>query len=224
MTPHLATTDPEPPDRAAVDVLVEHRRAFLRFLERRVGSRAGAEDLLQDAFVKTLGRLDAVPRQALVPWFYTVLRHAVIDRARRVGRENRGLAALALEPDETAVPAPDVRAVVCACIGALAGTLKPEYADAIRAVDLDGQPVKAFGARHGLSASAAGVRLFRARRALRRRVADRCGHCADRGCLDCSCRPPRPARERPMCGAGADTAPTAALTRASSVPAAPDPR
>lgn len=195
MTSDVANDDPAPPDRAAVDVLVEHHRAFLRFLERRVGSRAVAEDLLQDAFVKTLGRLDAVPGEALVPWFYTVLRHAVIDRARRIGRDDRGLAALAHELDAAAVPPPDVHAVVCACIGALAGTLKPEYADAIRAVDLDDQPVKTFGERHGLSASAAGVRLFRARQALRRRVATACGTCADHGCLDCSCGRPaqRPA-------------------------------
>jgi RNA polymerase sigma factor (sigma-70 family) len=188
MTTDLATDDLETaPGRPAVDVLVAHHRAFLRFLERRVGGRAAAEDLLQEAFVKTLGRIDAVPADALVPWFYTVLRHAAIDRARRLGREGRALAALARELDPGTAPPPDVQAVVCACIGALADTLKPEYAEAIRAVDLDDEPVKAFGARRGLSPSAAGVRLFRARQALRQRVATACGTCADHGCLDCSC-------------------------------------
>ena len=188
MTTDLATDDPQTASApAAIDVLVAHHRAFLRFLERRVGSRAAAEDLLQEAFVKTLGRLDTVPAEALVPWFYTVLRHAAIDRARRLGREGRGLAALARELDPGTAPPPDVQAAVCACIGALAGTLKPEYAEAIRAVDLDDEPVKAFGQRRGLTASAAGVRLFRARQALRRRVATACGTCADHGCLDCSC-------------------------------------
>ena len=187
------TTDPATDDlktaagHAAVDVLVAHHRAFLRFLERRVGGRAAAEDLLQEAFVKTLGRLDTVPAEALVPWFYTVLRHAAIDRARRLGREGRALTALARELDSNTAPPPDVQAAICACIGALADTLKPEYAEAIRAVDLDDEPVKAFGARRGLSPSAAGVRLFRARQALRQRVAAACGTCADHGCLDCSC-------------------------------------
>ena len=56
--------------------------------------------------------------------------------------------------DAGAVPPPDVHAVVCACIGALASTLKPEYADAIRAVDLDDQPVKTFGVKATVVASA----------------------------------------------------------------------
>ena len=189
MTTDLTTDTREgAPEPAAVDILVAHHRAFLRFLERRVGSRAAAEDLLQEAFVKTLGRLETVPAEALVPWFYTVLRHAAIDRARRLGREGRAMETLARELDPVTAPPPDVQAAVCACIGALADTLKPEYAEAIRAVDLDDEPVKAFGARRGLSASAAGVRLFRARQALRQRVASACGACADHGCLDCSCR------------------------------------
>jgi DNA-directed RNA polymerase specialized sigma24 family protein len=69
----------------------------------------------------------------------------------------------------------------------LAATLKPEYAEALAAVDVDGQPVKAYAERAGLSATNAGVRLFRARAALRRRLAESCGTCADHGCLDCSC-------------------------------------
>jgi hypothetical protein len=54
-------------------------------------------------------------------------------------------------------------------------------------VDVDGLSVKAYAERAGLSASNAGVRLFRARAALRRRLADSCGTCAEHGCLDCSC-------------------------------------
>jgi RNA polymerase sigma factor (sigma-70 family) len=188
MTTHRTTDDLETVSDPAIEVLVAHQQAFLRFLERRVGSRAAAEDLLQEAFVKTHGRLDTVPPDALVPWFYTVLRHAAIDRARRLGREGRALAGLARELGPATAPPPDLHAAICACVGALADTLKPEYAEAIRAVDLDDEPVKAFGARRGLSASAAGVRLFRARQALRQRVASACGACADHGCLDCSCR------------------------------------
>jgi RNA polymerase sigma factor (sigma-70 family) len=68
-------------DRTRVaTVLVENHRAFLRFLERRVGDRALAEDLLQDAFTRNLDRLSDVPEEGLVPWFYRVLRNAAIDR------------------------------------------------------------------------------------------------------------------------------------------------
>ena len=68
-------------DRTRVaNVLVENHRAFLRFLERRVGDRALAEDLLQDAFTRNLDRLSDVPDEGLVPWFYRVLRNAAIER------------------------------------------------------------------------------------------------------------------------------------------------
>lgn len=44
----------------AVQALVENHRAFLRFLERRVGSRETAEDLLQEAFGRAIERVDAL--------------------------------------------------------------------------------------------------------------------------------------------------------------------
>ena len=41
---------------APVATLLENHRAFLRYLERRVGDRALAEDILQDAFAKVVAR------------------------------------------------------------------------------------------------------------------------------------------------------------------------
>jgi len=79
---------------------------------------------------------------------------------------------------------------ICACITRLAGTLKPEYAEALHAIDVDGTSVKAFAAERGLSASNAGVRVFRAREALKKRVTESCGTCAEHGCRDCSCQSP----------------------------------
>ena len=175
-------------DPAAVAVLVDNHRAFLRYLERRIGSREVAEDILQDAFVRNLDRLDAPPDEALVPWFYRVLRNALIDRIRRRGTEERALAAFAQELEATAVAPPELAGEICACVGRLAQSLKPAYASVLQAVDIDGTPVKAFAETAGLTASNAGVRLFRAREALKRRVRASCGTCAEHGCVDCSCR------------------------------------
>jgi len=66
--------------------------------------------------------------------------------------------------------------------------LKPEYAEVIRAVDLGEQPLTEFAREHGLSASNAGVRAHRARTALKKRLVEACGSCAEHGCLDCTCR------------------------------------
>jgi RNA polymerase sigma-70 factor (ECF subfamily) len=180
-------TDVGVSDRASVAVLVENHRAFLRYLERRTGSRDAAEDILQDAFVRTLDRLDAVPDEALLLWFYRVLRNALIDRSRRRGAEERALAAFAQELEVAEAPTRELRSEICACVGRLASTLKHGYAEALQAVDIDGTPVKAFAQASGLTPSNAGVRLFRAREALRRQVAASCGTCAEHGCVDCSC-------------------------------------
>lgn len=55
---YTGSMNDEEPTRAPVAALLENQRAFLRYLERRVGDRALAEDILQDAFVKTLARPD----------------------------------------------------------------------------------------------------------------------------------------------------------------------
>lgn len=183
--------EPDSVDERArvVNVLVDNHRAFLRFLEKRVGDRALAEDLLQDAFTRNLDRLSDVPDDGLVPWFYRVLRNAAIDRHRRKGAEERALAAFTHELEATRPPA-DMHHEICACVGRLANTLKPEYAEVIRAVDVEDTPVKAFAEKAGLTASNAGVRLLRARTALRKQVTASCGTCAEHGCIDCSCGKP----------------------------------
>ena len=185
--PRTAEPDSTDDRTRVANVLVENHRAFLRFLERRVGDRALAEDLLQDAFTRNLDRLSDVPDEALVPWFYRVLRNAAVDRHRRKGAEERALAAFTQELADTAQPAEDVYREICACVGRLASTLKPEYAEVLRAVDVEDTPVKAFAETAGLTTSNAGVRLFRARQALRKQVTASCGTCAEHGCVDCSC-------------------------------------
>ncbi|MGE3841383.1 MAG: RNA polymerase sigma factor [Vicinamibacterales bacterium] len=187
-----STAEPGSTDERArvADVLVENHRAFLRFLERRLGDRALAEDLIQDAFTRNMDRLSDLPDEALVPWFYRVLRNAAVDRHRRKGAEERALAAFAQGLAETSRPDDDFHREICTCVGRLAGTLKPEYAEVLQAVDVEDMPVKVFAESAGLTTSNAGVRLFRAREALRKQVTVSCGTCAEHGCLDCSCGKP----------------------------------
>lgn len=173
--------------REATSLLVENHRAFLRFLQRRVRSHDLAEDILQSAFVKSLNAAAAVPEEALVPWFYRVLRNAVIDHLRRDRAASEHLQAFAREM-KTAVPPPqDLHEEICRCVSRLARTLKPEYAQALQAIEIEGASVKAFAEQHGLSPTNAGVRVFRARQALKRRVTESCGTCAEHGCTPCTC-------------------------------------
>jgi RNA polymerase sigma-70 factor (ECF subfamily) len=67
-----------------IDRLVANHRQFLAFVERRVGSRSIADDILQDAFVRSLNKLDTLhDEESAVAWFYRMLRNAVVDRQRR---------------------------------------------------------------------------------------------------------------------------------------------
>jgi RNA polymerase sigma-70 factor (ECF subfamily) len=184
----MQAADPVEPS-ASLAILLENHRAFLSYLQRRVGSRELAEDILQDAFAKLLDRPDRAPSdEGIVPWFYRTLRNAAIDRFRRQGTASRAVEAFARELEVQATPDPEMEAEICACVTRLAGTLKPEYGAALHAIDVQGTPVKTFAEQHGLSASNAGVRVFRAREALKKRVAESCGTCAEHGCLNCTCQ------------------------------------
>lgn len=193
MTDHCAKSDPSatelPATPEVVRALVANHQNYLAFLERRVGSRAIAEDILQEAFVRGLGKVDSLrSEESAVAWFYRLLRNAVIDYHRRHASASRGLSALAAELDTRSEPDASLRGLVCGCVKELAATLKPEYAQALQRVEIDELAVKDYAAEAGISSSNAAVRVFRAREALRKQVARSCGTCAEHGCLDCSCR------------------------------------
>jgi RNA polymerase sigma-70 factor (ECF subfamily) len=184
----METADNAPP----VATLLENHRAFLRYLERRLGDRALAEDILQDAFAKVVARPEQAPGddEAIVPWFYRTLRNAAVDQFRRRGAANRAHEAFARELETQDGPSGEMEREICACVTRLANTLKPEYAEALQAIEVGGTPVKTFAEEHGLSSSNAAVRVFRAREALKKRVVESCGTCAEHGCFNCTCRHP----------------------------------
>jgi RNA polymerase sigma-70 factor (ECF subfamily) len=178
-------TTPMSPEVA--QVLVENHRRFLQFLEARVGRRDVAEEILQDAFVRGLGRGGAIREsEAATAWFYRVLRNALTDYYRRQGTRARALDAvqyeLAQSEDE------EVMREVCACVTSLLDTLKPEYAEAVRSLDLTGTDVAEFAKLQGITPNNARVRLHRAREALHKQLVRSCGTCAQHGCIDCTCQ------------------------------------
>jgi RNA polymerase sigma factor (sigma-70 family) len=193
--PELADDDEAlcPRNAEVVRSLVENHREFLGFLERRLGGhRDVAEDVLQEAFVRGIGRVEALrDDESAVAWFYRSLRNAVIDHQRRRGAAERALAAFAEELEPYQEPTEEVRGAVCQCVARLAETLKPEYAEALRRIEVEGVPVKTFAKEQGISSGNAAVRVFRAREALRKQVVTSCGTCAEHGCLNCTCAGPK---------------------------------
>ncbi|WP_224243068.1 RNA polymerase sigma factor [Hyalangium gracile] len=173
---------------AVARTLVENHRHFLSFLERRVGSRAVAEDMLQAAFVRAVEKGDALREgESAVAWFYRLLRNALVDHYRKQAAEGRALEREAREATEEG-PDPELKSAVCACVGELLPTLKPEYAELLKQVDLEERSVPEVAAEVGITPNNAGVRLHRARQALKHQLERSCGTCATHGCLDCSCQ------------------------------------
>jgi RNA polymerase sigma-70 factor (ECF subfamily) len=179
------------PSADVANRLVGSHRQFLAFLERRLGDRALAEDILQDAFVKSLEKAESLrDDESAVAWFYRLLRNAIVDHYRRGSVRGRALELLAGEMKDAVEPPPEIRGAICSCVGEIAASLKPEYAEAIRRVELEQVPVQVFAGEAGITPNNAAVRVFRAREALRKQVKAACRTCADHGCVDCTCSKP----------------------------------
>jgi RNA polymerase sigma factor (sigma-70 family) len=172
-----------------VRVLVENRPKFLAFVQRQVQCKDVAEDILQEGFARGIDRIESLrDEDAIGAWFRRVLRNAVYDYFRRGRVATQGLEALAKEIEHTPAPHDESHEGICKCVSHLVTTLKPEYAEALQRIEVDGVAVKDFAQERGLSSANAGVRVFRARAALRRLVNTCCGQCAtDSGCLNCTC-------------------------------------
>jgi len=171
----------------AIAQLVNGHREFLAFLERRVESRAVAEDILQAAFARGLERGAGVQDEKVVAWFYRVLRNAVIDYYRQRSTAARAMEAWGREFPDVQESEAELRQEICQCVSSLLETLKPEYREALRIVDLEEGKLKDLAQQSGITAENAAVRVHRARAALRRQIQQACGTCAVHGCLDCSC-------------------------------------
>jgi RNA polymerase sigma-70 factor, ECF subfamily len=70
--------------RAFEILLSRHERPVYNFLLRSVGSKAVAEDLLQDTFLRVIKGAASYQRQAkFTTWLYTIARNLCVDRSRR---------------------------------------------------------------------------------------------------------------------------------------------
>ncbi len=186
MSTESSSSKPLSPE--AIALLVDAHRDFLAFLERRVESRAAAEDILQAAFARGLERGAGVQDENVVAWFYRVLRNSVIDHYRHRSASARALEAWGREFSEIQEPDAALRQEICQCVSGLLADLKPEYRDALRVVDLEDGKLSELAEQSGISAENAAVRVHRARKALRRKVEQACGTCAEHGCFDCQCK------------------------------------
>ena len=184
----MSTGSPSP---ETIRILVENHQRFLRFLQLRVENQEVAEDILQNAFVRTLEKGDAIrDDERAMGWFYRVLRNAVTDHFRHRSVEGRALSRRAGEESLHVEPTDaEMESAVCACMKDLIGTLKQEYADILEKAELDLIPIDTIAQEAEITPNNAMVRLHRARKALHARLVESCGTCTEHGCLQCTCKP-----------------------------------
>lgn len=144
-----------------------------------------AEEAVQQALLKALERLPSLREpKHLSSWFRTIVKNVLTDELRR----RQSLASLEdRDADTPMMPVSESESQSCACILNLMEQIKPDYASLLQAVDVQEQSLSGAAADLGISANNAGVRLHRARKALRRQLATTCGTDSIAACQDCGC-------------------------------------
>lgn len=134
-----------------------------RFLARRTDP-ATAEDVLAETLLVLWRRFDAVPEQPL-PWAYAVARRALANAARSRRRQSRvaGKVARLDPPRQVALDPAGADPELTAAFGRLAEGQQ----EVLRLWAWEDLAPAAIGEVLGITANAAGVRLHRAKAALR---------------------------------------------------------
>lgn len=172
--------------------LVARRAEMLAYFRRRLGTLEDAEDALQDVSLKAVRAAPGIasPERADA-WLGQVMRNTLVDRYRRSAARRRGEEAFGREVLATgAQSGAAAQAAPCRCVRAALGDLKPDQAELIRRLDLAEEPRETVAAALGITANTLGVRLHRARKALKRRIQALCPTCAKGQFRLCDCSVP----------------------------------
>ncbi|MFZ5877597.1 MAG: RNA polymerase sigma factor SigZ [Nitrospirota bacterium] len=162
-----ASTDP-PAERPSTDsIWAAFSEPVRRFIRRRVGDDADADDVLQIVFAKIhagLGQLADTDR--LPAWIFRIARHAVIDHLR-----SRASGPTAVElPDDLAADAQEPASAVeelAGCVRPLIDRLPEPYRQALTLTEIEGRTQRELADALGLSISGAKSRVQRGREQLK---------------------------------------------------------
>ena len=172
-------------------ILVQNRRAFLRFLTHHMGSTDMAEEVLQQFYLRAISKSsDIKKRTSVLRWLYRVLSSTLADYYRAQRASQQGVA------EYTRLQATFVNEftldpeAVCECFYRLIPALKPEYAVVLQRIDLGGESRAIVAEDLGITLNVIRVRLHRARRALKQALLASCTDCCpEHGFLNCECAP-----------------------------------
>lgn len=179
-------SSPAARDDAVDRHLVERRSEFLGYFRRRLASPEEAEDVVQDFSLKVIRAAPPPEGENVHAWLGRMLNNTLTDHRRRRATRWRAETKYALEPRDVAVE-PEPEAKPCLCVHEVLTAIRTDYAEIIRRVDLEEVPRDRIASELGLTANNVGVRLHRARRALKVKLKERCVACCHGGFQDCGC-------------------------------------
>ncbi len=175
-------------DEAVATALREGHREFLRYVARRTGSLVEAEDVLQDFYQKAIRSARTIKEPgALRGWLAQILRRTLVDHYRRDCVRKSAMERLEREGAPIVRIDADAEQAVCGCLYRILPPLPADYSRIIWQVDLLGQSRRKVAKTLRISENNLGVRIHRARSALRSALQRFCTTCPTHGFLNCAC-------------------------------------
>lgn len=176
-------------------VIVRNHTLLRSYLAKRVGSLETAEDLLQQSLKKAIEHPPiAENEKAIKVWLYAIIKNVLIDHYRSKAtdkkKNERFRQELGTNHNFDNAQSAELEQIICTCLTELLPTLKKEYAEVIKEVDLEETPLEKVAESLGVTKSNLTVRLHRARQALKNSLVQTCGACSEHGCLNCTCKSP----------------------------------
>ncbi|MEM6794507.1 MAG: sigma-70 family RNA polymerase sigma factor [Acidobacteriota bacterium] len=184
----------------------EFHRELLSFARGKLNSRCDAEDVLQTAFLRAHGQLEAGARpQNPRAWLYRIVRNLVIDTHRQRARRPLESSGADLAPDSLGLEEPalseieeDCHLLMAQALPLFIERMASPYREALLLTEIEQLTQAEAAAREGISLSGMKSRVQRGRRQLREALDQCCEfgldarnriiECAPRSGLAESCR------------------------------------
>jgi len=168
--------DDRSPQLVFEDVVEELSEPLRRYLDRLVGNRATADDLLQDTLLKIARALPEFERRSSVKtWAFTIATRVATDHFRRP--QSRARMVDIEESLPVLDPETDQQLVIdemSSCVREVIDSLPEDYRTALVLHDLEGQTAVQVAEIVGCSVATAKIRIHRSRLRLKQALDQEC--------------------------------------------------
>ncbi len=147
---------------------------LLRFIRARVEDDAGAEDILQEVFLKIHARIGSLrDEERLDGWVWQITRNAIADH-HRGRRQTVALPEALPAPEDGEAEVEEAARWLLPAVRATIDALPEPYREALLATEFDGLTQQELANRAGISVSGAKSRVQRAREKLKELLLECC--------------------------------------------------